>query len=104
MHAVTHSRASTGREPCAALPDEFVAPGQATSPLDPADGLGRSGRRGFDRELTLQGLRNGGFFDMPIQVFARSLAPVPCVVACLASAHAQKALNATLASRKSKGT
>lgn len=57
------------------LPGDFSAPEQEPLQLDLANGLGRSGRRGFDRELTLQGLRNGGYFDMPIQVWPRLLGP-----------------------------
>jgi len=40
----------------------------------------RTSRRAFDGELTLEGLRDGGYFDMPIQVRAAREAgsPVPC--------------------------
>jgi len=40
----------------------------------------RTSRRAFDGELTLEGLRDGGYFDMPIQVRAarRAGSPVPC--------------------------
>ena len=64
------------------LPGAFPAPEEAPLQLDLADGLGRSGRRGFDRELTLQGLRNGGYFDMPIQVSPRLLRPSSNAGAC----------------------
>lgn len=72
------------------MQSEFSAPEQAPPQLDLADVLGRSGRRGFDRELTLQGLRNGGYFDMPIQVLQHLLGPDPSLVHALAAAYVRK--------------
>ncbi|KAK9840791.1 hypothetical protein WJX81_004919 [Elliptochloris bilobata] len=63
--------AATGRQHCA-LPTELTTSKELPL-LDCSADPGRAGRRGFDRELTLQGLRDGGYFDMPIQEAAIAL-------------------------------